>query len=64
MGAYRTRALHLFDLIDTSRNGYIDYEDLPRAADDPGSAQAQRARILKMFITGVAKAADSNVDTG
>ncbi|SED61220.1 Ca2+-binding protein, EF-hand superfamily [Streptomyces sp. Ag109_O5-10] len=63
MGACQTRALRLFDLIDTSKNGYADYEDLPRAADDPGSTDAQRARILKTFITGVAKAADSNMDT-
>ncbi|MGY4928385.1 EF-hand domain-containing protein [Streptomyces sp. 900105755] len=63
MGAYQTRALRLFDLIDTSKNGHIDYEDLPRAADDPGSTDAQRARILKTFITGVANAADSNTDT-
>ncbi|MER6084093.1 EF-hand domain-containing protein [Streptomyces sp. NPDC001833] len=63
MGAYRTRAFRLFDLIDTSKNGYLDYEDLPRAAGDPGSAEAQRARILKTFITGVTKAADSNMDT-
>ncbi|MGW2683425.1 EF-hand domain-containing protein [Streptomyces sp. NPDC001414] len=55
--------MHLFDLIDTSKNGYVDYEDLPRTVGDPGSAEDQRARIVRTFITGFAKAADSNMDT-
>ncbi|MFJ3762075.1 EF-hand domain-containing protein [Streptomyces sp. NPDC090080] len=63
MGAYQTRAFRLFDLIDTSRNGYIDYEDLQRAVGDPGSAEDQRARIVRTFIAGVVKAADSDKDT-
>lgn len=63
MGAYQTRAFRLFDLIDTSKNGYVDYEDLPRSAGDPGSAEDQRARLVRTFIAGFAKAADSNMDT-
>ncbi|MEU6199267.1 hypothetical protein [Streptomyces sp. NPDC047061] len=63
MGGYGTRVLRLFDLIDTSRNGYIDRDDLPRTADDAAGAEVQRARIVQALITGVIKAGDANMDT-
>ncbi|MEU1498783.1 EF-hand domain-containing protein [Streptomyces sp. NPDC005732] len=63
MGAYQTRVFSLFDLIDTSKNGYIDPEDLPRAADGAAAAETQRAHLVRAFITGVAKNADSNKDS-
>ncbi|MFE2578921.1 EF-hand domain-containing protein [Streptomyces sp. NPDC059378] len=62
MGAYTTRVLRLFDLIDTSKNGYIDRDDLPRGNGSAG-AQAQRDQIVQALITGFIKASDANMDT-
>ncbi|MFD7879451.1 EF-hand domain-containing protein [Streptomyces sp. NPDC059766] len=62
MGAYTTRVLRLFDLIDTSKNGYIDREDLPRG-DGSADAQAQRDQIVHALIMGFIKAGDANMDT-
>ncbi|MFG2825626.1 EF-hand domain-containing protein [Kitasatospora sp. NPDC048365] len=63
MGTYRMRVLQLFDLIDTNKNGYIDPGDLPHTDGAPGSAEAQRARIVETLIRGAVKDGDSNKDS-
>ncbi|MER8187545.1 EF-hand domain-containing protein [Kitasatospora sp. NPDC094015] len=61
MGAYKQRTIEFFDLLDASRSGYIDPEDLSLITARSGS-DAQLTPVISTFFRELLRAADPNKD--
>lgn len=62
MGAYKQRVLELFDLIDTSRSGFVDPGDLAPRSEGQSAEQVQRGEAVGRIVTEIIRSSDSNKD--
>ncbi|MEV7659611.1 EF-hand domain-containing protein [Streptomyces anulatus] len=62
MGAYKQRALELFDLLDADRSGFIDAGDVARADGEASAARQRKTEEARSFTIALVRAADVNKD--